>query len=126
MFRRKKCPKDDEQIFPDHVVSLDFNSFEDFVCRYSLSAVDFYANWCKPCRDMIPRFRRLSKLYKGKVAFGRINVEENEKIASEHKITSVPSVIFFSYGKRLKTVTGLRSVGDMKKIIDELLKSVER
>ena len=68
MFRRKKCSKDDEQIFPDHVVSLDFNSFEDFVCRYSLSAVDFYANWCKPCRDMIPRFRRLSKLYKGKVA----------------------------------------------------------
>ncbi|MCD6237674.1 MAG: thioredoxin, partial [Thermoplasmata archaeon] len=67
--------------WPDYVISLDGKTFDEFIYRYPLSMVDFWAPWCGPCRVMLPRLRKLSKIYKGKVAFGRLNTQENQDIA---------------------------------------------
>ncbi len=108
--------------WPDYIVILDEKNFDDFIQKYPLSIIDFWAPWCNPCKAMIPRLRRLSKIYKGQLAFGRLDTQKNKNLANKHKIMSIPNLIFFSYGKKISSVTGLKSVGDIKDIIDDLLK----
>ena len=126
MFRKKRCPKSKDLDFPDHIISLDSTNFEDFICNYSLSVIDFYAPWCKPCRDIVPRLRRLSKLYRGAVAFGRIDIEGNKEIAKKYKISAIPYIALFSYGKLVDEIRGLTPIGEMKKKIERLIDNIER
>jgi thioredoxin 1 len=108
--------------WPDYVVSLDKESFNEFIERYPLSVIDFWAPWCNPCKTMSPRVRRLSKIYKGKVAFGKLNTQENQDITKQYKIMGIPHLAFFHYGKKVMSITGVRSVGGIKDTIDDLLK----
>ncbi len=124
--KKGKCDPDLNDLstseWPDYVSTLDEKNFSDFIQKYPLSVVDFWAPWCAPCRTMGPRLRRLSKIYKGKVAFGKLDTQSNEDIAKKYKIMGIPHLMFFRYGKKVSTVTGVRSVGDLKDIIDDLLK----
>jgi thioredoxin 1 len=110
--------------WPDHTVILNDNNFNDFIGKYPLSVVDFWAPWCSPCRTMMPRLRRLSNIYKGKVAFGRLNTQNNKYVSNEYKIMSIPHLVFFSYGKKISDKSGVMSIGDFKDLIDDLLKKV--
>ena len=112
--------------WPDHVVTLEGENFNNFIEKYPLSIVDFWAPWCAPCKTMLPRLRRLSVIYKGKVAFGRLNTQENKAISKKYKIMGIPHFKFFSYGKKVAGMTGVKSVGDIKDTIDGLLKKSER
>jgi len=109
--------------WPDYVITLDKKSLKPFIEKYPLSIVDFWAPWCVPCKTMSPRLRRLSKIYKGKVAFGRLNTQENKSISKKYKIMGIPHFIFFSYGKPVASITGVKSVGDIKDTIDNHLKN---
>jgi len=128
LFNRKKgkCGSDLSDLpaseWPDYVITLDEKNFSDFIQKYPLSAVDFWAPWCAPCRAMGPRLRRLSKIYKGKVAFGKLNTQENEDTSKKYKIMGIPHLIFFCNGKKISSATGVKSVGALKDIIDDLLK----
>ena len=108
--------------WPDHVVTLDEKNFHQFIKKYPLSVVDFWAAWCGPCKSMTPRLRRLSKIYSGKVAFGKLDVQKNKETAKHYHIQGIPRMIFFSYGKDILSITGVRSIGDLKETIDDLLK----
>ena len=127
LFKRKVLRDPDRKVssvgkWPDYVVTLNGKNFNEFIQKYPLSLVDFWAPWCAPCRTMAPRLRRLSKIYKGKVAFGKLDTQANEDIAKKYKIMGIPHLMFFRYGKKVSTVTGVRSIGDLKDIIDDLLK----
>jgi thioredoxin 1 len=106
----------------DHVVTLGENNFNKFIEKYPLSIVDFWAPWCAPCKEIAPRIRRLSKIYKGRVAFGKLDTQKNQDIAKKYKIMGIPHLVFFSYGKKISSITGVKSVGDIKDIIDDILK----
>ena len=108
--------------WPDYTITLDEKNFRDFIQKYPLSLVDFWAPWCAPCRAMSPRLRRLSKIYKGNVAFGKLDTQKNPDIAKKYKIMGIPHFGFFSYGKKVAEMTGVKSVGDIKDTIDDLLK----
>jgi len=108
--------------WPDHVLTLDGDNFDEFIEKYPLSIVDFWAPWCAPCKIMLPRLRKLSKIYHGKLAFGRLNTTKNEHIAKKYRIASIPNLIFFSYGRKIKSITGVKSVGEIKKVIDKMLR----
>ena len=108
--------------WPMYVVELDENDFEGFIEKYPLSIVDFWAPWCAPCKAMAPRLRRLSNIYKGKVAFGKINTQDNQKIAKKYKVFGIPHLILFRYGEKISIITGLKSVGGIKEVIDKILK----
>lgn len=120
----QKVPSVEE--WPDYVVTLETRNFDDFIQKYPLSIVDFWAPWCAPCRVIAPRIRRLSKIYKGKVAFGRLNTQKNEDIAKQYHIMGIPHLAFFSYGKKVNSITGARSISKLKDKIDGLLKKLER
>lgn len=125
-FKQRTSSHDKKNIhdvkWPGYVVTLTDKNFDDFIREYPLSLVDFWAPWCGPCKAMAPRLRRLSQVYKEKLAVGRLNTQEYEKIAKQYKIMSIPNLIFFSYGKKILNVTGARSVGDLKDTINRLLK----
>jgi thioredoxin 1 len=126
-FKRKKADIDKSKSsfssdLPDHIVILDSEKFYDFILKYPISIIDFWAPWCIPCQKMSPRFRRLSTVYKGKLAFGKINTVDNKNIALENKINQIPYFGFYSYGKKISSITGLKSVGEIKKEIDQLIK----
>jgi len=111
-----------ESNWPDHVINLDNKNFDDFIKKYPLSVVDFWAPWCNPCKSMAARLRRLSKIYKGKVVFGKIDIQKNENVSKKYNITSIPHLVFFNYGKKISSVTGLKSVGHIRKVIEDILK----
>jgi len=66
--------------------------------------------------------RRLAQLYKGKVAFGKINIQKNPITTKKFNIMSVPQFIFFNYGKKIDQKIGKKSVGIIKEAISELIK----
>ena len=112
--------------WPDYVVPLEGNNFNKFIEKYPLSIVDFWAPWCAPCRIIAPRIRRLSKIYKGKVAFGKLDTQKNQDISKQYKITGIPYLAFFSYGRKISSMTGVKSIGYIKNVIDDLLKKWNR
>ena len=131
IFKRKRNNSDPIQEspptyeWPDYVVTLDRKNFNEFIQKYPLSIVDFWAPWCVPCKTIAPRVRRLSKIYKQKVAFGRLNIQKNEDIAKQFHILGIPHLGFFRYGKKISSMTGARSIGKLKDKIDNLLKKLE-
>ena len=80
-------------------MELSESTFQDFVDRYPLTVVEFWASWCGPCKTMRPIIRDMAERYRGKVAFGKVNIERHRKLAEANDVMSIPHMVFFSYGK---------------------------
>lgn len=68
--------------------------------------VDFWANWCGPCKMMIPVLEEFAKEQEGKIKVGKVNVDEQEELASEYGIMSIPALLLFKNGKLEKSTVG--------------------
>jgi thioredoxin 1 len=77
---------------------IDEREFLQVINSDKLVVVDFYADWCMPCRFLSPLLEKLSKEYKD-VEFYKINVDENQELAFEYGISSIPTVLFFRRGR---------------------------
>jgi len=84
--------------------------------------VDFWAEWCGPCRAVGPVVEELSKEFEGKVVFAKVNVDENATLASQYGIMSIPTLIIFKKGKPADQVIGFRPKAELKKLLDNALK----
>lgn len=73
--------------------------------------VDFWAQWCPPCRALSPTIDALADQLAGKVKVGKVNTDENQGIAARYGITSIPTVMVFRAGKMEKQLVGLRPLG---------------
>lgn len=87
------------------VPELSKKEFEDFI-KKDLALVDFYADWCMPCVMMAPVIEELSKRFKGKIKFGKVNTEDFPELARKFDIVSIPNFILFKDGKPLKQFIG--------------------
>ena len=87
------------------VVDLDINNFEQIVSKDALTLVDFWAEWCGPCKSMHPIFSRLAKKYHS-VKFGRVNIDNNQDIAMKFDVQSIPTFIMFRNGKPIDKMIG--------------------
>lgn len=86
------------------VLELDVKSFDDTV-REGLVLVDFWAEWCGPCRAMHPVFERLAKKYLG-IKFARVNVDQSQEIAQRFQVQAIPTFIMFKNGSIADRMTG--------------------
>jgi len=124
--KRQPQSIDTKEIIPDwpeYVVSLNASTFNDFIHTYPLSIIDFWAPWCAPCRTMYPRIRRVTKLYVGTIAFGRLNTQQYPDIAKEYHIMSIPALLCFHRGKKVNESTGVKSIGALKTLAEDLLQT---
>lgn len=87
-------------------VDLTDADFRSQVGKYPLMLVDFWAPWCMPCRMVSPTVDQLAKDYEGKVAFGRVNVDENPVTANRFGIQSIPTLMLFQRGKSVDQLVG--------------------
>lgn len=83
--------------------------------------VDFYADWCGPCRMVAPVIDELSLEYDGKLKFVKINVDYAQNVALRYGIMSIPTLIIFKDGKPAKTFIGAASKGQYVRMINEVL-----
>lgn len=79
--------------------------------------VDFYADWCGPCKMMAPIVEELARELDGKAKVGKINVDENSDIAVEYNVMSIPTLIIFKNGKEEKRLVGLRDKEELLNLL---------
>ena len=82
------------------------SSFDSALAENNLIFVDFYADWCGPCRMMAPVIEELAKELEGKVKVAKVNVDEENEIAGRFQIFSIPTFILFKDGKEAERIIG--------------------
>lgn len=83
--------------------------------------VDFYADWCGPCKRMAPVVEALAEEYEGKASVFKIDADECVDLAAELGISSIPALIFFKNGKEAERCIGMRSAETLRRTMDGLL-----
>jgi len=83
--------------------------------------VDFWATWCGPCKAISPIVEELAKEYQGKLKIGKVNIDENPKIATAYGIMSIPTIVFFKNGKVMDQLVGALGKNELRKKIEDNL-----
>jgi len=90
------------------VININENNFEEEVVKSSLPClVDFWAEWCGPCKNLAPILEEISDELKEKVKIGKINIDDNQELAAKFSIRSIPTMILFKDGNNIDTKVGL-------------------
>jgi thioredoxin 1 len=87
-------------------IVLTDSNFASELTKYPIMLVDFWAPWCGPCRMVSPIIEQLSREYSGRVAFGKVNVDENQRIAASFGIQSIPTLMIFKGTKAVDVIIG--------------------
>ena len=104
------------------IVHLSEGTFDAEVLRSSQPAlVDFWAPWCGPCRAIAPVLEELAGEYKGKIKVAKVNVDDNKKLAGDHGVMSIPTMILFKDGKVVDKIVGLVPKDRLKALLDKAL-----
>lgn len=104
-------------------VVLTDSNFKVEIAKYPVVLVDFWAPWCGPCRMVSPIIEQLAKEYSGKVAFGKVNIDENQMISGSFGIRSIPTMMIFKGGKVVDVMIGALPKGQIEMKIKQQLSS---
>jgi thioredoxin len=106
-----------------NVVVLSKDNFGEIVnTKDKIVLVDFWAPWCMPCRAVAPVLAKLAGEYPDNLIVGKLNVDEQQEIAFEHKITSIPTIQIYKNGKIADAMVGARPYADFKAAIEKHIK----
>ena len=87
-------------------IVLTDSNFASEIKKYPLMIVDFWAPWCGPCRMVSPMIEQLAREYSGRAAFGKVNVDENQRIAALFGVQSIPTLMIFKFDKVVDIMIG--------------------
>lgn len=104
----------------DNPIKINDENLNENLQKYNNLIIDFWAEWCAPCKAMAPIIEELAKEYAGKIVFGKINVDENREIAAKFFIMSIPTLIFFKNGKEVYRIIGLVPKEKINKEIEKI------
>jgi thioredoxin 1 len=94
-------------VMAEGVIEINQDQFEDVIKNNPKLVVDCWADWCGPCRMMAPTIDKLAKEYEGKVAFGKVNTDQNQKLVQQYRVMAIPTLLFFKDGQLVDQSVGL-------------------
>lgn len=97
-------------------------NFEEEVLRSELPVlVDFYADWCGPCKMMAPVVEKIAEEYDGRIKVGKCNTDENMPLTQKYRVSNIPTFMIFKEGQAVATFIGAMSADDLRDRIEENL-----
>ena len=88
------------------------------LAQKGLLMVDFWADWCGPCKMLAPLIESLDKEYEGRVTVGKVNVDDEQELAIRYGVMSIPTVIFFKDGQEIDRKVGVMPAGAYTAVLD--------
>ena len=89
------------------------------LAQKGLLMVDFWADWCGPCKMLAPLIESLDKEYEGRVTVGKVNVDDEQELAIRYGVMSIPTVIFFKDGKEIDRKVGVMPESAFTEVLDK-------
>ena len=104
-----------------HIVTLSTANFEQEVAKSPQPVlVDFWAEWCGPCKMIAPILDEIAEEKVGKVKIGKVNIDEQQTLAAEYGIRAIPTLLLFNKGEVADQIVGARSKRDFKASLDRV------
>ena len=104
------------------IVELSSENFQEEVMSSDLPVlVDFFAEWCGPCKMISPIIDELAETYSGKIKVGKLDIDQASDIASTHGVMSIPTIIFFKNGEKVEEHTGALDKGQLEELIQKVI-----
>jgi thioredoxin 1 len=102
------------------IVTVSDAEFESSVVQGDKPAlIDFWAEWCQPCKMLAPTVEEIAGEYEDKILVGKLNVDDNPATATKYGIRGIPTLLLFKGGQVVQQLVGVKSKAEIKKVIDE-------
>ena len=104
------------------VVTVSDGEFDQMVLKSDKPVMlDFWAEWCQPCKMLAPTVEELAGEYDGKILVGKLNVDDNPNTSTNYGIRGIPTLLFVKGGQVVQQLVGVKSKAEIKKVIEETL-----
>lgn len=117
-----KVPSQSKEREVRQVTDLTKDNFQEFVKSSLPVVIDFWAPWCSYCRMLMPIYEEVAKELSGKMKFGRVNVDDEEELASRFKVQGIPLLVILQDGKEVKRLVGYRPKDQLLKELQPYIK----
>ena len=104
--RKRYMEGENLESMPDKPIEVSDANFDEMVKKYKNVAIDCWAPWCGPCLMIAPVIEELARELKGKIVFGKLNVDNNPKTAMRYNIMSIPTILLFRDGELVDRIIG--------------------
>ncbi|MHA1933898.1 MAG: thioredoxin family protein [Candidatus Thorarchaeota archaeon] len=123
MERAKKAqePQLAEPLSKGIVVELTDTNFWETIQQTKNALIDFYGEWCYPCKTLAPIVAELAQEYSGKLFFGKIDIDRNPRTTAQFGVQSVPMVVAFKNGNAIGKIPGLRKFNDYDNVAQQMV-----
>jgi thioredoxin 1 len=103
------------------IMHVEPGTWQEVECSVKPVLVDFWAEWCPPCRMLAPTFERLATNYGHEISFAKVNVDELPEVASQYGIRSIPTLLLLREGEVVEMLVGARPYEDLARVLERYL-----
>ncbi|MFP4005342.1 MAG: thioredoxin [Candidatus Hadarchaeia archaeon] len=113
--------KEESGELPGKPMAVSDDEFDQFTRKHPLVVIDFWAEWCAPCKAMGRVIKELAEEYSDSVAFGKVNVDENTQAPRKFQVSGIPTLVIFKDGEPVDKVVGMVPKKQLKQKLDSYL-----